>query len=132
MSKEIQTKYQYFDIAFNPKPNYLGDISIVTDLNAIKQSLVNILNTPKGSRLFLPDFGCDVRRFLFEPYDDITAKSIGTEIKNAFEQYEPRVRILKVEVKVDYSGDSVYDVNVQYEIRANRQKDTLSVTLEKL
>jgi phage baseplate assembly protein W len=111
----------------------LGDVSIVTDLAAIKQSLINIFNTPRGSRLFLPEFGCDVRRFLFEPYDEVTAKSIGTEIKNSFELYEPRVKILKVEVKMNSSkGTNGYEVDITYEIRRNRKKDRLQVSLEKL
>lgn len=134
MAKELQTRYQYFDIAFDPKLNYLGDISIVTDLAAIKQSLVNILNTPRGSRLMLPEFGCDVRRYLFEPYDSITAKTIGTEIKNAFETFEPRVNILKVKVNLQTNsrGTNLYDVEVEYEIKQNREKDKLTVSLEKL
>jgi len=134
MAKQIETKYQYFDIAFDPKLNYLGDISIVTDLGAIKQSLINILNTPKGSRLMLPSFGCNVKGFLFEPYDEITARSIAIEIKEAFEQHEPRIIIQKVNVTLNtgFNYSSMYDVEVIYEVKQNRQRDTLSISLEKL
>jgi phage baseplate assembly protein W len=82
----------------------------------------------------LPSFGCNVKGFLFEPYDEITARSIAIEIKEAFEQHEPRIIIQKVNVTLNtgFNYSSMYDVEVIYEVKQNRQRDTLSISLEKL
>lgn len=133
--KRFETdQFNYVDIDFNPGPNYKGDISIVTDKEAIKQSLISIFNTPKGSRLMLPGFGCDVHGFLFEPYDETTARLIAEEIEQSFEIYEPRISIVKINVNMNFKDvDShMYKVEVLYKIRETRENDSLTLELEKL
>ena len=47
---------------------------------AIKSDLVHLLLTNKGERLYLPNFGANLRQYLFEPNDDTVANSIKNEI----------------------------------------------------
>ena len=132
MPRDLELNYKYFDISFDPSPNNIGDVSIVTNKDAIKQSLISIFNTPKGSRIMLPEFGCDVHSYLFEPYDEITARALATEIQNSFEYFEPRIRIIKIYVELDPDVSSqVYNIEILYEIK-NDETDSLTLTLEKL
>lgn len=132
MPNDLELKYRYYDLSFDPKPNNLGDLSIETNKNAIKQSLINIFNTPKGSRIMMPDFGCDIHSYLFEPYDEITARAIATEVKNAFEYYEPRIRITRINANLDLNNDSqTYSLEVEYDIK-DEGRDKIQLTLEKL
>ena len=36
---------------------------------AIKSDLIHLLLTTPGDRLYLPEFGADLRRYIFEPND---------------------------------------------------------------
>ena len=65
----------------------------IYDLEDIYQSIHNILNTRKGERLFIPDFGVDLEKFLFEPMTFENEILAFNEIKTALERYEPRIKI---------------------------------------
>ena len=44
------------------------DLSLQTDVDAVKQSIKNLVLTDKMERLFQPTLGCDVRKMLFENF----------------------------------------------------------------
>ena len=63
----------------------------VYDIDSVFQSIFSIIGTKKGERVFRPNFGMTLTSYLFEPCDEITARSILYDISNTIEQ-EPRVR----------------------------------------
>ena len=122
---------RYSDLSFNPKLNNEGDISQVYDIASINQSLFNILHTVKGSRPMLPTFGCNVSTFLFEPFDDDTSNKIKREINYAFSNFEPRIRIL--ELNVDQDVDNYrYNIEVKYMIEKLQTIASFTADLQKL
>lgn len=123
--------FGYRDLAFNPSINNLGDISTVTDRDAIRQSLRNIVDTARGQRVMEPQFGAGIQRFLFEPLDDQTGMELGKIIEANIKSFEPRVRLTAVNVEIDL-GQNGYKVDVFYIIRDLQVEDTVRVTLEKL
>lgn len=66
----------------------------VFNIEAIYQSIHNILATKKRERLFNPEFGSLVDNYLFEPIDDVTSLGLYSVITDAIHRWEPRVRIL--------------------------------------
>lgn len=108
-----------------------GDMSLVTNKEAISQSLRMIINTANGSRVFVSDYGCRIRGFLFEPFDETTANRIGEELRESIENYESRITLLDINVIMDINKTS-YDVEVSYQIINRKKVETLTVTLEKL
>ena len=62
----------------------------VYDIDSVFQSILSIIGTKKGERVFRPTFGMNLTSYLFEPCDEITARSILYDISNTMEQ-EPRV-----------------------------------------
>jgi phage baseplate assembly protein W len=121
----------YRDLSLNPTVNSEGDIATVTNRDSIKQALKMLLNTGKGSRIFMPDYGCRIRGFLFEMFDETTAKRLGNEIQETIKNYEPRVEILNVTVDMLFASSS-YDVSVLYRIVNTNVVDSYKVSLEKL
>lgn len=63
----------------------------VYDIDSVFQSIFSIIGTKKGERVFRPTFGLSLTSYLFEPCDEITARSILYDISNTITQ-EPRVR----------------------------------------
>jgi len=76
------------------------DLGIVKDVAAISQSIDNIIQTRKGERLFLPEFGAQFEDVLFELMDDITSNTILSQVFEAVEQWETRII-------VDYGSSTV-------------------------
>jgi phage baseplate assembly protein W len=86
------------------KPENSSDISVSVDEQAIKNSLVNIFNTIPGQKVLNPEFGLDLKRFLFEPLTSFTAQRISETIFNGIRRWETRVDIVNIDVQQDYSN----------------------------
>jgi len=83
----------YTDLPLNPTVNSQGDLSSVTNREAIKQSLRMMLDTGRGTRIFAPDYGCRVKAFLFEPFETSTAERLGTEIRETIQNSRKEFRL---------------------------------------
>lgn len=72
--------------------NYLKleNESIIEDVPDVYQAIYTIFKTKKGSRVFNPEFGADLSRYLYEPCDEITARNMMYDITVSLDQ-EPRV-----------------------------------------
>lgn len=121
----------YQDLSLDPIITSDGNISTVTNEASIKQSLNMIVNISRGSRIFAPDYGCRLKAFLFEPFDESTAKQIGIELQETITNYEKRVDIITINVNMDWQTTS-YDINLVYRIKNTQNIDTFSVKLDKL
>jgi phage baseplate assembly protein W len=65
----------------------------------VRSNLVHLILTIKGSRYFLPDFGTNLMRLIFEPLDGGTKASIDREIRESVEEFIPNLNINKVDIK---------------------------------
>ena len=65
----------------------------------VRSNLVHLILTIKGSRYFLPDFGTNLMRLIFEPLDNGTKASIDMEIRESVEEFIPKLNINNVDVK---------------------------------
>jgi hypothetical protein len=75
-----------------------GFFSKNSGVDMIKDSVKQLLLTEKGERLMLPGFGCNLRRFLFQPLDETTFQSIKREIQSNFDKYIVGANITKIKV----------------------------------
>lgn len=95
-----------------------GRIEGVSQEEDIAQSIRLILSTRKGERVMLPEFGCDLNKYVFgnTRKDDIA--EIRRCVKEALRKWEPR--IISVEVKVDTAelNRGVLLLNIHYQVRA--------------
>lgn len=66
--------------------------AILEDVDAIYQAIYSIFGTKKGSRLFRPTWGGKLDKYIFEPCDEITARSMFYDITETLKE-EPRVAL---------------------------------------
>jgi len=79
-----------------PKSQQLADLPLV------KQDLLNHFYTRKNERVMMPEWGCGVWEYLFEPFDSDTKNSIILEARNVIDS-DPRVKISNIDVtELDY------------------------------
>jgi|TARA_B100000959_G_C14976405_1_gene621694 hypothetical protein len=104
------------DISMTFQTNPLTkDLIALTNVSAINRSLKNIVFTYPGEKFFDPEFGSKISRVLFDNIDPINAIRIKAELKYSITRYEPRVRLIAVNVNPDYEQGS-FDVVIIYEI----------------
>ena len=104
------------DISMSFQSNPLNsDLIVIKNVNAITRSIRNIVLTTPGEKFFDPDFGSNVSRLLFENVDDITASQIQEEIEFSINNYEPRVKLIDLQVIADNDNAS-FDTIITYEV----------------
>ena len=99
-----------------------------TDNDAIKSDLMHLILTTKGQRFYLPDFGTNLMKHIFEPLDSATKTSIDLEIREAVKQFIPNLNINEVEVK---SAEDLRDEENTQEEDPTRDQKTFSFSDKK-
>jgi phage baseplate assembly protein W len=91
------------------------DIKESNDEAAIQNSLFNIFNTSPGQKLLNPEFGLDLKRYLFDPLTQDIAQNIGESILQGLNRWEPRVIVTGVNVITDFDQNQ-YIISLYIEI----------------
>lgn len=98
------------------------------DKDAVKSNLSNLITTMKGERLYKPDFGTNVMRFLFEPMDEQTYGEIREEILGTVTKYLKEIEVQNVEITANEQSLFV-GLKISYIISdgAFKEKDNLEL-----
>ena len=89
----------------------VNDIKLDYDLDAIRNSLGNLFTTTPGDKILNPEFGLDLRKYLFSPASVEVASYIRDDIYRKIRLFEPRV-VLK-DIIIDVLQDiNEYDINL--------------------
>lgn len=124
--EKVNEDFTYSDLHLDLKLNQLitnesekqtqqVDIQADYDFAAIRNSLVNLFLTSPGDKILNPEFGMDLRNFLFDPVTETIASSISDTILTAVTRFEPRVTITKLTVKPDEDNQQ-YIINMYVNI----------------
>lgn len=100
------------------------------NIEAVKTSLKNILNTCTNSRLLNPELDFNLKKYLFERLNANIAYFIGYEICTKITVYEPRVKIENVNVEIDYDN-SCYIVSLEVTVPSLNQSLSIKSILSK-
>jgi phage baseplate assembly protein W len=73
-----------------------GSLGLVTNINAVKQAIKNIVLTNYGERLYQPTIGGNIKSSLFNPIDNFSTTLIETSIKNTIFNNDTRVASCKI------------------------------------
>ena len=123
--------YSDLDLFFSAK-GVSKDISKVSDIQAVKRSVRNLVLLNHYEKPFHPEIGSGVRDILFEPMTPITASILARKIETVIENYEPRAKLIGVRAQPDLDRNS-YEVTVEfYVINTPTELVDLTVMLERL
>lgn len=118
----------YSDIDMELTKQTDGDITRDTEINAVINSLENIISTLQGSRRMLPEFAMDIQNLLFEPLDESTAKMIGNRIVTAITTWDTRIEIIKLKIITNYDSNR-YDMTLDFQIKPIDEIRTIDFVL---
>ena len=111
----MSTNYIWSDIDSDYAKDTSGDVTKSENIDAILNSLKNILGTDQGTRRMLQKFSGDIRGLLFEPQDDITARLIGQRVLEAIKYWENRVIITGLDIQPLYNH-GLYNCRLKFTI----------------
>jgi uncharacterized protein len=112
-------KYINIDYPFKNSPQGFFLNLNSSDEKAIKADLMHLLLTRKGQRLYNPDFGTDLLKFIFEPNDSMTLEDIKLEVIGSVKKYLPNLTINKISVTQDDNSEYAAVIRIDYTISDN-------------
>lgn len=75
-----------------------GSVALVSDVEDIRESLHILLSTSLGERVMLPEYGCNLRDYQFEPLNNTFLGFIEDLVERAILFFEPRIVIENLSV----------------------------------
>ena len=124
-------QYKDLDLFFSRK-NGTNDIEKITDVEAVKRSVRNLVLTNFYEKPFHPEIGSGIRDMLFENMTPITAVVLARKVEDVIENFEPRARLTGVQAIPDFDRN-LYEVTVYFYV-VNAPTELVEVTqlLERL
>ena len=99
-SKRSNKVYKDLDLNFTRNP-VTNDITKIEDVDSIKRSVRNLVQTNFFEKPFHPEVGCGVRELLFENYTPIVGIFLKRKISEVITAYEPRVSLQDISLEDD-------------------------------
>ena len=94
-SKRSSRIYKDLNLGFQ-KNTATKDIQKLTDVEAVKRSVRNLINTNHYEKPFHPEIGSNLRAMLFENITPQMNHVISKQITLLIKNYEPRCRLVQV------------------------------------
>ena len=117
-------------LSFPPRVGADGRLAWSEGEENVRESIRVILLTEPAERLMREEFGCGLRRFLFEPNTVTTRTLIREAVANAIKAREPRVRVEQVTVEPDAADPRLVAVEIHFRLVATQAVGSLGVTLQ--
>ena len=95
--------YKDLNLFFTKHP-VSSDVSKVTDVQAIKRSIRNLVLTKRGERLFHPEIGGNVHAAMFEIFSPIVRVELENSIADVISLYEPRAIVSDILIDEEQAG----------------------------
>ena len=119
------------DLFFQKKAS-TKDINKVTNVQAVKRSVRNLVLLNHYEKPFHPEIGAGVREMLFENMTPLTSIILSKKVQDVIENYEPRARLVGVKARPDLDRN-IYEMTIEfYVVNAPTELQTVDVFLERL
>ena len=106
----------------------LRDVQGLYDVEAIQNSIANCFRTAPGDKILNPEFGIDLRQFLFSPIDDFQSTIITDLITRRLPALEPRITLQSVQT-LPGENEQEYTILIGYDVES---LDMYGITLRSL
>ena len=129
-SKRATRIYKDLDLDFG-RNIVTNDVNKLTDVESVKRSVRNLINTNHFERPFHPEIGGNVRALLFEPMTPLTALNLQRKIEEVLNNFEPRAKITQILADPDIDRNA-YRLEIKFYVIGIQHPITVETFLERL
>ena len=129
-SKRSTRIYKDLDLDFG-RNTVTNDVNKLTDVEAVKRSVRNLINTNHFERPFHPELGGNVRALLFENMTPLTALNLQRKIEEVLNNFEPRAKITQIIADPDIDRNG-YRLEIRFYVIGIQNPITVETFLERL
>ena len=105
-------QYRDLDLFFSKKQGS-GDVNKITDIEAVKRSVRNLVLTNFYEKPFHPEIGSGIRDMLFENMSPVTAVVLARKVEDVIENFEPRARLVGVRALPNLDRNE-YEITIEF------------------
>jgi len=91
---------------FSTKDFFITRTFKKTDIEIVKQDIVNHIFTRKGERVMMSNFGTIIPDLVFEPLDELTIRKVHDEVLQVI-NFDPRVKVIDFTVTPNFNAQSI-------------------------
>ena len=129
-SKRASRVFKDLDLDFG-RNSTTNDVNKLTDVEAVKRSVRNLINTSHYDRPFHPEIGSSVRGLLFEPITPLTSLNLQRKVEEVLTNFEPRIRLVQVLSRPDADLNR-YSLRISFYVIGTTLPVTVETFLERL
>jgi len=120
------SKLKYINIDFPFSESEVGHYVKLNSLTnkAIRADLMHLLLTNKGERFYMPDFGTNLLKYIYQQNDSFTLSEIKSDVKETVKKYIPNLNIDELEVNFDEQNEYKANIKINYTITDGVFKDS--------
>ena len=122
--------YKDLDLDFG-RNTVTSDVNKLTDVEAVKRSVRNLINTSHYERPFHPEIGSNVRAMLFEPVTPLTALNLQRKVEEVLVNFEPRIKLVQIAARPNIDANA-YNLTISFYVIGTTQPITVETFLERL
>ena len=107
------------------------DVARLTDIEAVKRAVRNLILTNRFERPFHPEIGSSIRALLFETITPLNAVLLEDRIREVINNFEPRAALQSIVVE-DEIDNNRYRVTITFQVVNVPEPVTITQFLERL
>ena len=119
----MSTEQSFLGTGWSFPPSFTkggAEVTMVSGVEDIHQSLQILLSTSLGERVMQEDFGCDLSRVMFEEMDQDLMNSLNSIISDAILYYEPRITLDELDISESQPG--LLLISMTYTIKSTNSR----------
>jgi phage baseplate assembly protein W len=129
-SKRSSRIYKDLNLGFQQN-TATKDIQKITDVEAVKRSVRNLINTNHYEKPFHPEIGSNLRAMLFENITPQMNHIISKNVELLIRNYEPRCRLVQVNTQPMFDRNA-YACQISFYVVNHPEPVTVESFLERL
>ena len=129
-SSRSNKTYSDLNLNFTKNPA-TNDVARLTDIEAVKRAVRNLVLTNQFERPFHPEIGTSIRDLLFETITPLNAVLLEDRIREVIVNFEPRADLTGIQV-FDEIDNNQYRVIINFTVLGSSEGTTITEFLQRL
>ena len=129
-SSRSNKTYSDLNLNFTKNPA-TNDVARLTDIEAVKRAVRNLVLTNQFERPFHPEIGTSIRDLLFETITPLNAVLLEDRIREVIVNFEPRADLTGIQV-FDEIDNNQYRVIINFRVINSSEGVTITEFLQRL
>ena len=131
-NNSFRSNKTYSDLNLNFTKNpATNDVARLTDIEAVKRAVRNLVLTNQFERPFHPEIGTSIRDLLFETITPLNAVLLEDRIREVIVNFEPRADLTGIQV-FDEIDNNQYRVIINFRVISSSEDVTITEFLQRL